>query len=372
MREGSKMVRTRRKQVWLGAIALFATAALSVVMVAPAAADTPPARAQRRLRVATYNLFLGANLAPLLAAPPGDVPGMAGDIWEHVQSTDFRIRAEAIADLIVEEHPHLVGLQEVALWQTGPSPTAFTTRYDFLQILLDELAERGAPYEATAVNPFFTGMLPMRTDTTTDSWVRFMDRNAIIARADLEDETLFVTNPVSAVFQAHIPVTILGQPVSVTRGYATLDVQFRGKWVRFATTQPEAYSVVVRKLQAYELVQALAMSPYDVILAGDINSERDFAGDSYQILTAAGYTDVWTETMPGVPDYTASFGDDLVGPPTELDHTVDFVLRSAVGTIDGVDGEGEVIGEEPDDQTSAGGWPSDHAGVAVTVRILKP
>jgi endonuclease/exonuclease/phosphatase family metal-dependent hydrolase len=366
------MVRTRRKHMGLGAIALFATAALSVVLVAPAAADTPPAQAQRRLRVATYNLYLGANLAPLLSAPPGDVPGMAGDIWEHVQSTDFRIRAEAIADLIVEEHPHLVGLQEVALWQTGPSPTALTTRYDFLQVLLDELAERGAPYKATAVNPFFTGILPMSTGTTTDTWVRFMDRNAIIARADLEDETLFVTNPVSAIYQAYIPVTILGQPVSVTRGYATLDVQFRGKWVRFVTTQPEAYSVVVRKLQAHELVQELAGSAYDVVIAGDINSERDFAGDSYQILTAAGYTDVWTETMPGVPDYTASFGDDLVGPPTELDHAVDYVLRSAVGTTDGVDGEGEVIGEELDDQTSAGGWPSDHAGVAVTVRIVKP
>jgi endonuclease/exonuclease/phosphatase family metal-dependent hydrolase len=366
------MVRTRRKQVRLGAIALFATAALGVVLVAPATADTPPAQVQRRLRVATYNLFLGANLAPLLSAPPGDVPGMAGDIWEHVQSTDFRIRAGAIADLIVEEHPHLVGLQEVALWQTGPSPGVLTTRYDFLQILLDELAERGAPYQAAAVNPFFTGLLPMTTDTTPDTWVRFVDRNAIIARTDLEDETLFVTNPVSAVFQAYIPVTILGQPVSVTRGYATVDVQFRGKWVRFVTTQPEAYSVVVRKLRAHQLVQAMAGSAYDVVLAGDINSERDFAGDSYQILTAAGYTDVWTETMPGVPDYTASFGDDLVGPPTELDHTVDYVLRSAVGTIDGVDAEGEVIGEELEDQTSAGGWPSDHAEVAVTVRIVKP
>jgi len=365
------MLRTRQKYMGLRAIAVLATAALAVVLAAPAMADTPPAQAQRRLRVATYNLYIGANLAPLLMAPPEAIPEMAGDIWEHVQATDFRIRAEAIADLIVEEHPYLVGLQEVALWQTGPSPGTLTTRYDFLQILLDELAERGAPYEATAVNPFLTGMLPMSTDATPDTWVRFTDRNAIIKRADLEDETLFVTNPVSAVFDADIDLTILGQPFSVTRGYATVDVQFRGKWIRFATTQPEAYSVDIRKLQAHELVETLATSPYDVVLAGDINSERDFTGDSYQILTAAGYTDVWTETMPGVPHYTASFGDDLVGPPTELDHTVDYVLRSAVGTIDGVDGEGEIIGEEVDDQTSTGWWPSDHAGVATTVRIVK-
>jgi endonuclease/exonuclease/phosphatase family metal-dependent hydrolase len=365
------MLRTRHSRMGLRGIAVLATAALTVSLAAPALADTQPAQAQRRLRVATYNLYLGANLAPLISTPSEDIPEAAGDIWEHVQATDFPIRAEAIADLIVEEHPHLVGLQEVALWQTGPTPGALTTRYDFLQILLDELAERGAPYETAAVNPFLTGTLPMSTDTTPDTWVRFTDRNAIIARADLEDETFFVANPVSAVFQARIPLTILGQPFNITRGYATVDVQFRGKWIRFATTQPEAYSVDIRKLQAYELVQALATSPYDVVLAGDINSERDFIGDSYQILTAAGYTDVWTETMPGVPDYTASFGDDLVGPPSELDHTVDYVLRSTVGTIDGVDGEGEITGEEIDDQTSTGGWPSDHAGVAVTVQIVK-
>jgi hypothetical protein len=48
----------------LRAIAVLATAALAVVLAAPAMADTPPAQAQRRLRVATYNLYIGANLAP--------------------------------------------------------------------------------------------------------------------------------------------------------------------------------------------------------------------------------------------------------------------------------------------------------------------
>jgi hypothetical protein len=151
---------------------------------------------------------------------------------------------------------------------------------------------------------------------------------------------------------------VLGQPLDVTRGYAAVDARFHGRWVRFATTQPEAYSVPIRQLQAMELAGAHSTSPYDVI-AGDINSEREFTGDSYQILIAAGYTDIWLETMPGVDGSTASFGDDLIGPPSELDHPVDYVLRTSEGCLGGVDGSGEVVGEEIDDQTTTGWWPSD-------------
>jgi len=129
---------------------------------------------------------------------------------------------------------------------------------------------------------------------------------------------------------------------------------------------------VIRKVQALELVGILATSPYPVVLVGDLNSHRDFAGDSWQILSAAGYTDVWTETMPGVAGYTASFGDDLIGPPSELDHTVDNVMRSTGRSLDGVDGLGEVLGDELEDRTPTGLWPSDHAGVSVTVRIERP
>jgi endonuclease/exonuclease/phosphatase family metal-dependent hydrolase len=351
------------------AVAILACISVMLAVASPAVADTPPTQAQRRLGVMTYNLYLGADLLPVITAPPDKLVEEAGKAWAHVQDFDFRIRAEAIARMIAEEHPHLVGLQEVMLWESSTSPFGpFSTEYDYLQILLDELAERGAPYEAVAVNPYVTaGPLPV----SGNLFIRMTQGNAILARADLEDETLFVTNPVSRVFQAFVPLSLGGQPFRLTRGYATVDVQFRGKWIRFATTHPEAYSVLIRQLQAQELAAALSGAPYDVILAGDLNSHRDFAGDSWQILTGSGLTDVWTETMPGDPGYTATFGDDLVGPPSELDHTVDYVLRNSGGTLDGVDGAGEVVGDEPQDRTSTGWWPSDHAGVFVTVQITK-
>jgi len=350
---------------WTGrrrSVAILTTIALTLLLAGQARADADP-----QLRVMTYNLYLGADLQPIITAPPDQVLTEAKEAWQHVKATNFRLRAEAIADLITEERPDLVGLQEVALWQTAPidDPTHLTTKYDFLQVLLKELEHNGTPYEAAARNPFFSAMAPM----SEDQLVRFTDRNVIIAPEDRSEETFAVTNPVSVVYQARIPLMLLGNPFDVTRGYATVDVRFHGSWVRFATTQPEAYSVLVRQAQAAELAGALSASPYDVIIAGDINSERDFAGDSYQILIGAGYTDVWVETMPGIDDFTASFGDDLVGPPSELDHTVDYVLRSTEGSLDGVDGSGEIVGEELDDQTATGWWPSDHAGAVVSIDI---
>jgi endonuclease/exonuclease/phosphatase family metal-dependent hydrolase len=339
---------------------------LLALAVAPAKA-LAPAHAQRRLGVATYNLYLGADLAPLFGKSGSELVAAASAAWAHVQATDFHERAESIAELIAEERPHLVGLQEVSLWETAPlaDPTTLTTEYDFLQILLEELAERGAPYEAEAVNAHFTGSLPISADTL----VRLTQRNAIIARSDLDEDRFEVTNPDEGNFALGLPLTIGGQPVTLHRGWATVDVQYRGKWIRFANTHLEAYSGVIRRIQALELVGILATSPYDVVLVGDLNSHRDFVGDSWQILSAAGYLDVWTETMPGLPGYTATFGDDLMGPPSELDHTVDYVMRSSGATLDGVDGLGEVLGDELADRTDAGLWPSDHAGVAATVRI---
>jgi endonuclease/exonuclease/phosphatase family metal-dependent hydrolase len=351
---------------WIGrrrVVVIVTAIALNLLLAGLVRADTDP-----YLRVMTYNLYLGADLQPIITAPPDQVVAEVKDAWHHVRATNFKIRAEAIADLITEEHPHLAGLQEVSLWQTAPidDPTHLTTKYDFLDLLLRELEQNGTPYEAVVRNPFASAVLPV----SEDKLLRFTQRNVIIAPAGRDEDVFAVTDPVSVVYQARIPLTILGQPFEITRGYASLDVRFHGSWVRFATTQPEAYSVPIRQLQAMELAGALSTSPYDVIVAGDINSEREFTGDSYQILIAAEYTDVWLETMPGVDGFTASFGDDLIGPPEELDHTVDYVLWTSDGCLDGVEGSGDVVGEEIDDQTTTGWWPSDHAGVVVSLDIV--
>lgn len=46
-----------------------------------------------------------------------------------------------------------------------------------------------------------------------------------------------------------------------------------------------------------------------------------------------------------------------------------YVLRTTGGSLEGVDGSGEIVGEELDDRTTTGWWLSDHAGVVVAIGI---
>ena len=82
---------------------------------------------------------------------------------------------EILADEIAAAQPDLVGLQEVAMWRHGPieldkigQPNATEVDYDFLAILLSDLASRGIRYEVASTQqesdveaPAFTGDLPI-------------------------------------------------------------------------------------------------------------------------------------------------------------------------------------------------------------------
>lgn len=72
-----------------------------------------------------------------------------------MDQTDFRIRARLLAEEIKRNSPDLVGLQEVALWRSGPleltnvgAPNATKVDDDFLQLLLNELNGHGPPQGA--------------------------------------------------------------------------------------------------------------------------------------------------------------------------------------------------------------------------------
>ncbi|MFD7257969.1 hypothetical protein [Streptomyces sp. NPDC059874] len=97
-----------------------------------ASAAEPPAT----LRVLTRNLYLGADLAPVLAATTQEaLVGAVTTAYGNVRATNFPERAEALADEIADSDPHLVGLQEAVLWrsQTPANPGPATDiEYDFL------------------------------------------------------------------------------------------------------------------------------------------------------------------------------------------------------------------------------------------------
>lgn len=69
-------------------------------------------------RVMTRNIYLGAPIGPVLAAQAmQEVPPLISAMWSAIQATDFRQRAQLLADEIVQADPHIIGLQEVAMYR---------------------------------------------------------------------------------------------------------------------------------------------------------------------------------------------------------------------------------------------------------------
>lgn len=356
------------------AIAVFALAALGLVGVAaPAGAAAPPV-AERRLTVMTQNLYLGANLEPLFGKSGIDLIIAAGNVYSHVLQVDFPARARSIARSIVAKKADIVGLQEVSLWQTAPisDPTDLQPTVDYLTILLDALADRGGHYRAVVTNVNFGAALPINFTTIASLTMR----DVILVRTDAADAELKVSNPSPHNFEAELVVPIAGGTVSVPRGWSTIDVKFRGKSFRFANTHLEAFHPLVRAAQAQELATALVGSPMPVILTGDLNSLPADVSGSYAILTAAGFADAWTVAMGSDPGNTSGQPDDLdCTLPSTIDHRIDYVLYRGGPFVQAVSGTGDVVGEETSDCTTGTTpplWPSDHAGVAVTMHVAFP
>src|SRR5262249_52281803 len=205
-------------------------------------------------------------------------------------------RAEALADEIAAATPDLVGLQEATLYRTeipadGSTTPAQTVAYDFVKLLQAALARRGLDYSAVSV---FTGTdaeLPAGLPPTLD--VRLTDRVVVLARADEKTADLKLSNPESGTYPASVTVPTVAGPITLPRGWASVDVKIRGKSFRFVTTHLEAFSSAVRKLQASELLAGPADTSLPVVLVGDMNSGPGFDLGAYDDFLGAGLSDAW-------------------------------------------------------------------------------
>ena len=202
--------------------------------------------------VMTRNLYLGADLSPVLAAAssgdPTAIVKATTDAWQHVNATNFPERAEAIADEIEQSEPLLVGLQEVSLFRTGPAdtsliPNATNVEYDYLDILLRALDERGLHYavvtetdEADAETPGFTAPGVLQD-------IRLTDRDVILRRTDGLGSKLQLSNPQTGQYVAHASLPIGGttptQYIDLWRGWGSVDVTPSGQTFRFINTHLE-------------------------------------------------------------------------------------------------------------------------------------
>ena len=327
----------------------------------------------REIKVATYNMYLGAELLDIfLSSSPEELVAEVGEAYSDMQAGRPDERIDEIADQIATASPDVVGLQEVALWRTGEPfdpAAAETVAYDYLQMLLDSLAERGAHYAPVAVQTNLdrelTGFFPAAPPLD----IRYTDRVAILARTDLQTSRLKLEGTQTGTFKVLLPVLLLGNPLEIPRGWASVDIKHRGRIYRFVNAHLEAFDDTVQYYQALELLQGPTNTDMPVILAGDFNSDPIFNGASYNALLGGGFTDIWTAAGSGGAGHTWPLSPEnpavILTPFWRVDH---IMARGSV-TLSSID----VIGEDPllDLTTPSSFRPSDHAGLTATV-LLEP
>ena len=356
----------RRIAIALGQVSK--TIAIACLAVAAFIAGSPPAMADDDggMRLVTQNMYVGSSFDALTAAQtPQQLLAAVTTVYNNILANKPTERAAAMAREIARHHPDLVALQEAAILRTGTGGPATTVRSDIVQSLLDELAGLGHRYRAVAIVPGLDAQAP----STLGFDVRVTDQDAILVRADLEPDEFEVSNLQIEQFGVKLSSSTLAGPFTDPRGWAAIDVKFRGHRFRFVTTHLDSVVPAIRVAQARELLLTAANTSLPVVMAGDFNIAADTSLDpsfpGYQAIINAGFTDAWQSKRAFDPGFTAHQAENLLNPTSQLNHRLDLVLfRGAFGVADI-----SLIGDRQADRTSSGLWPSDHAGVAATLRL---
>jgi Endonuclease/Exonuclease/phosphatase family len=353
-------------------IATFAS--LAPITFSASAADEN--REDGVVRVMTRNLYLGSSLDGLLNARSfPELIAAAAQVTQNITDSKPDERAAAVAREIVKNHVDLVGLQEATIVRTGPlqlppiNPATFLPANgvvsDGLKLLLLALSNLGEHYSVVAIVPGFDAQLPIPPPPPAPPPpgfdARLTTQIAIIARSDLRLSNRQVQG---FLFNRTYPTAV--GPVPNPRGWASVDVEKNGRKFRFATTHLETQNPV-QFPQAHDLIDGAGNTTLPVVFVGDFNVTADSAADPtfrvYQTFIDAHFMDAWPRNRPGL---TCCQAANLRNPASLLTHRLDLVLfRGAIQVLDI-----HLVGNNSSDRTPSGLWPSDHAGVVATLRVI--
>jgi endonuclease/exonuclease/phosphatase family metal-dependent hydrolase len=344
------------------------------VLAFPADAAKPDASVP--VTIMTQNMDDGTDLTYVIAAllPDPLLPlGFAVDLTHYeLMASAIPERVGVMASEIAYKKPHLVAVQEAALWRTGPSPeTATQPLSDSLGTLVSALKNLGVPYEIVAVNQLFD--FAVQGDTL--GALRFTDRNALLVRADLRPPQFHLSNVHANTFAAAFPFAGLTVPA----GWITADVHVGNKQFRVVTTHlqspisgvPEATDVQVA--QAQELLHALRNLQVPVVICGDFNSDANHGGfidstPTVDLIEAAGYEDVWVKVYGGASGLTWPYylEDQIPPPPFFADsppiERIDLFFSKGMSPL------GAELVVLPFGGDPVPPYASDHAGVIATFK----
>jgi hypothetical protein len=362
-----------------GEIARFGRLAVVAVLLALMLGQSALATraAGDEITVMTRNLYQGADLGPVIAAQTQTEFLLAvAAVLTEARATDLSGRMQAIAAEIDRARPDLIGLQEAVLWRTqspadfSPTPNATSVEADLLQLLLSALAARGLKYDVVAVQDGFDVEAPGLFPTGLID-VRLTQREVILAR---HSAPMKLTNPQSGQYAARITIpTIIGVPVSLPWAWASVDVRSHDHAFRFATTHLDSVSGAIQQAQASEFLAGPGDTPLPIVWVGDFNSDADGtpitgvppATATYGSIIAAGFEDTWVAKHPSDPGLTCCHDADLLNPTSSLTERIDLILTRGDISVE----EAGRVGDDPAERLPSGLWPSDHAGVVVSLEL---
>jgi endonuclease/exonuclease/phosphatase family metal-dependent hydrolase len=387
--------------LWIGILSLSATVAL--------AAPGGQGANVHKLEAMTQNLYVGADVFRVFDGAPCGPLQSVYEIHETIQATNFPERAEAIADVIMRQKPHVIGLQEVTLLRSQfPSdgaividfdngtfrflPNAEDIIFDYLQVLMDALAARGLDYvvaeDATSWNAdieFPAASFDESCNFTSIPMdLRQTDRDVILVRGDLATANAYNGN-----FSLNLPVEMdVGGPLPLafefTRGFGQVDVTVGGDTFRVVNTHlevgddtdPSSPINFVQFIQASELIGAVTGTPLPLVVMGDFNSSPSLLDPrpAYGMMTGIGYTDLWNMRQgPARPGLTCCQDELLRNADSMLYERVDHVFTFLPPGAELLPIQSIVVGDADNEKTVSGMWPSDHAGVVSTLKFrLRP
>ena len=294
-----------------------------------------------------------------------------------VQDSDPAGRMEAIARQIAATKPHLVSLQEVATWSTGPTKENLTVQFDFLQLLMDALDAKGLNYASVGSLTYWDFAVATSSGFLRNAW-----SVVLLARSDLN--SLSFTNVQGATWETvlYIPLPALDDHPDLCpgvildnacylpfpRGWVSADTDYRGKTFRIIAAHLDSFVPDYEIAQGLELLSGPANTSLPVIVAGDLNTDCSNPDDpTHETCTNfddAGFIDAWEAANPSEPGFTKALFP-LNDPNAILNGRSDYIMIRGRFDVKAA----VIVGEELADRTESGLWASDHAGVVARLHL---